>query len=189
MGVAGQVLSQGTLRWGAAVSTFVSVGNATHSFDRLLDAVAALAHTLPQPVVVQHGATRFDSACCIAHDFVDMPTFEKLASEAELLILHAGAGSVIHAIKAGKVPVVMPRLAAFNEHVNDHQLEFAQELERLGKVVMARTAEDLQLSTKAALRRQKSRADSVTQPALLQMIESALQRYEQSLPRGGRNAG
>ena len=35
---------------------------------------------------------------------------------------------------AGKKPVVVPRRKAFGEHVNDHQLELARELESLGRV-------------------------------------------------------
>jgi hypothetical protein len=36
------------------MSTFVSVGNATQSFSRLLDAVIDIAPTLPQPVIFQY---------------------------------------------------------------------------------------------------------------------------------------
>ncbi|MFH1635548.1 MAG: hypothetical protein ABIG63_16275, partial [Chloroflexota bacterium] len=74
--------------------TFVSVGNATQPFNRLLDQVLRIASTLPQPVVVQHGSSTFRGAGCIPRQFMEMEEFGQFVSEAELLILHAGAGSV-----------------------------------------------------------------------------------------------
>ena len=93
------------------MSTFVSVGNANQPFSRLLEAVAILAEQggLPLPVIVQHGHTPFVSTSCKAIDFMAMEDFSEYVQSAELLIIHAGAGSMIHACQAGKVPVVMPR--------------------------------------------------------------------------------
>lgn len=125
------------------MSTFVSVGNAKQPFRRLLDAVAHLAPHLPQPVIVQHGHTPFASAACQVTAFMGMEEFARHIETAELLILHAGAGSVIHAIEAGKRPVVMPRRADLGEHVNNHQIEFARALAEAGKVVVADSPECL----------------------------------------------
>src|SRR4051794_18675758 len=122
MGNVASVLPKRQMRRLALVSTYVSVGNATQPFPRLLDAVIKIAYRLPQPVIVQHGSTPFTSTHCIASPFVQMGEFERLIEQAELLILHAGAGSVIHAARAGKVPVVMPRRVQFAELVDDHQI-------------------------------------------------------------------
>lgn len=115
----------------------MSVGNATQPFARLLAAVDAVARDLPQPVIVQAGATPFRSEWCAVHRALPMERFEQLIRESELLILHGGAGSLIGAIRSGKIPVVMPRRAEFHEHIDDHQLELARELERSGRVVVA----------------------------------------------------
>ena len=134
------------------MSTFVSVGNATQPFSRLLDEVCKLAQELPQPVFVQYGAVQdFSCSHCHAVAFMDMQAFEQQVAKAELLILHAGAGSVIHAVRAGKVPVVMPRRAHLGEHVDDHQLEFARELTTAGKVVMCEDASELADAVSEAL--------------------------------------
>ncbi|MFZ3072932.1 MAG: glycosyltransferase [Thermodesulfobacteriota bacterium] len=125
------------------MSTFVSVGNAKQPFRRLLDAIAHLAPSLPQPVIVQHGHTPFASTACQITAFMGMEEFAHHVKTAELLILHAGAGSVIHAIEADKCPVVMPRRANLGEHVNDHQIEFARTLAEAGKVVVADGPEHL----------------------------------------------
>lgn len=128
---------------GAAVSTFVSVGNATQPFDRLLDAVCHVAPELPYPIVVQHGHTAFACPGCESHAFLGMHAFEAFMISADVLILHAGAGSVINAIQAGRVPVVVPRRAALGEHVNDHQLEFARQLAIDERILLVEDVEDL----------------------------------------------
>lgn len=124
--------------------TFISLGNSKQHFSRLLEAVKAYATLLPKPILVQCGHTpTLQIAECDVIDFISMDTFTQMVANAEILILHAGAGSVLHAVKSGKRPIVMPRRAVFNEHINDHQLEFAKALNALGKVVMIEEAQEM----------------------------------------------
>ncbi len=158
--------------------TFVSVGNCTQPFPRLLDAIAALGPSLPRPLVVQHGSGVFTLTDATAIPFLPMADFEARVAEAELLILHAGAGSVIHAIRAGRMPVVMPRRAALGEHVDDHQLEFARTLDAAGRVVMAEAPADLPAAIARALahRQDAGSTDPATSP-MLGLVEATLARY------------
>lgn len=159
------------------MSTFVSVGNATQPFSRLLDEVVRLAAVLPQPVVVQHGTTPLQADSCWAVPFIDMNEFERLMGSAELLILHAGAGSVIHAVRAGKVPVVMPRQACHGEIVDDHQLELAHELAKHGKVVLVEEPGQLRAAVADAMLRQKGHAGLVADSAMLRLVADTLDGY------------
>lgn len=166
------------------MSSFVSVGNATQPFARLLEAVCELAPQLPQPVFVQFGAIQsFTCPACTGVAFVEMDEFEQRVSEAELLILHAGAGSVIHAVRAGKTPVVMPRRTSLGEHVDDHQLEFARELEKTGKVLVAHDAVTLGQAVAEALKRQRVSGGAASEePPLVGMVRAVLHRDETSAP-------
>ncbi len=159
------------------MSTFVSVGNATQPFSRLLDAVARLAPQLPQPVTVQYGSNTFANAACRPVAFLDMESFTAHMREADLLILHAGAGVVIHAIQAGKVPVVAPRRACYGEHVDDHQLEFARALAAAGKAVVVEDVARLAAAVDEARLRQARQSPSVQLPLLISMVESVLAGY------------
>jgi UDP-N-acetylglucosamine transferase subunit ALG13 len=154
------------------LTTLVSVGNAHQPFTRLIHAITSIAHTLPQPVVVQHGHTPFDSFECRGVTFLDMLAFESAVSEAEVLILHAGAGSVIHALGAGKAPVVMARRAEFGEHVDDHQVEFAREVALTGRVVVVEHIADL----KAAIERAQTLPATVarSEPPVVEMVAAIL---------------
>lgn len=164
--------------WGATgLSTFVSVGNAIQPFSRLLKEIALIASTLPQPVVVQHGNTPFVAAGCKSLAFTEMGQFERLVRDAELLIVHAGAGSVIHAVHAGKVPVVVPRRRIFGEHVDDHQLEFARALGEAGKILVAETPEELGQVIRCALLLQRSPTQVKVPSRMLTLVEATLADY------------
>jgi exopolysaccharide biosynthesis glucuronosyltransferase PssE len=120
--------------------TFVTVGNATQPFARLLEAVETLAACggLPAPVIVQSGNNpRFASRVCLVRPFLRMEEFEQHIASADLIIGHAGAGTVVHALAAGRTPVVMPRRARHGEHVDDHQVEFVRRLAAEGRVFPA----------------------------------------------------
>ena len=152
------------------MSTFVSVGNATQPFDRLLKAVCAIVAHLPSPVIIQTGCA--DCACggASSRKFVAMDEFERLIDEASLAVMHAGAGSVIHAVRAGKVPVVMPRRSKYGEHVDDHQIEFARQLAQVGLVVVAEEPEGLHAAVLAALERQRT-MQARPPPALIRIFQ------------------
>lgn len=159
----------------------MSVGNATQPFQRLLDGVASIASRLPQPVVVQYGCGRFDVPGCQALRLLPMAEFERLVATSELLILHAGAGSVIHALRAGKVPVVMPRRAKFKELVDDHQFEFAEALSQAGRVVVVHEAARMWEAIRCALSLQRKVRGDMRAPELLRLVGDRLKHYAESV--------
>jgi len=158
------------------LSTFVTIGNSRQAFSRLIDAVATEARNLPQPVIVQHGHTpwRGDGGCQ-AQAFMDPSEFNRLMEQSELLILHAGV-SVIQAIRAGKVPVVMPRRPEDDEIIDHHQVELAQALANAGKVVLLDDPGNLSRAANEALARQRSGQQVITEPPLIGVIDELLRR-------------
>lgn len=52
--------------------------------------------------------------------------FSKVFSEADMIIAHAGMGSILSALSAGKPIVVMPRRGHLGETRNDHQYATSQ---------------------------------------------------------------
>ena len=177
MGATRTLLPEGAIRRAIAVSTFVSVGNATQPFPRLLDAVANMAAELPQPVTVQYGNSAFSCTACRSVDFVAMDSFMKHMQEADLLILHAGAGAIISAMQVGKVPVVVPRKAEYGEHIDNHQLEFARSLAATNRVVVVEDLSRLLAAVEEARLLQARRPPRVGAPALVSTIEQVLAGY------------
>ncbi|MGH9092930.1 MAG: glycosyltransferase, partial [Acidimicrobiales bacterium] len=121
----------------------VTVGTNRYGFRRMVEAVA---RALPPGVEVtwQTGFTDVSG--------LDLASSRLLASEvlfdamrrADVVVSHAGVGSAITALRAGKVPVLVPRRRAHGEHVDDHQEEIASSMAQAGLAVAAE-AGDLDL--------------------------------------------
>src|SRR4051812_14706754 len=103
----------------------VSVGTqAGYGFRRLIEHVVTI---LPPEVETtwQTGATDVSGLGIIP--ITKMPAaqlFDKMAA-ADVVIAHAGTGSALAALQAGRLPVLAPRRPEFNEHVDSHQAEIA----------------------------------------------------------------
>ena len=63
---------------------------------------------------------------------------------ADVVIAHAGCGSLLSALAAGRCPVLVPRRTAHGENVDEHQGGFALEVERR-RLAVTRTPEELTL--------------------------------------------
>jgi UDP-N-acetylglucosamine transferase subunit ALG13 len=75
--------------------------------------------------------------------FLDFAELAALMDEAAVVVSHAGVGSILCALRAGHVPVVVPRLARHGETVDDHQLELARRLQANGLVTLVADAAEL----------------------------------------------
>lgn len=105
---------------------FVTVGTQL-PFDRLVGAVAAWARRHPEVRVfaqVGPGARRPEGLEHAEH--LSPARVEELVRGAELVVAHAGMGSVLTALRARRPILVLPRRAALGEHRNEHQLATAR---------------------------------------------------------------
>lgn len=57
--------------------------------------------------------------------FIAPGRFDELTAQADLIIAHAGMGSIIGALRNAKPIVIMARRASLGEHRNEHQLATA----------------------------------------------------------------
>lgn len=96
----------------------------------LLDVLAPDAE-----VLWQTGATDVSGLPIVARPTVSAAELERATREADLVVAHAGTGSAIGALEAGKCPVLVPRRRALGENADDHQAFIAQELDRRGLAV------------------------------------------------------
>ena len=69
---------------------------------------------------------------------------QKYIQDARIIVTHGGPASFIAPLSIGKIPIVVPRQKKYNEHVNDHQLEFALEVEkRMKNIIVAKTEDEI----------------------------------------------
>jgi UDP-N-acetylglucosamine transferase subunit ALG13 len=119
---------------------FVTVGTC-EPFERLMLAVDELR--LDERVVVQTGLSSTIPRHAETVDFLPYDELVALVREARLVVTHAGVGSILTALLNGAKPVVVPRLGRHGDAVDDHQLELAERLERMGLVELVRETSEL----------------------------------------------
>jgi UDP-N-acetylglucosamine transferase subunit ALG13 len=108
-------------------------------------------------------------------DFVDPSEFKNLVAKARLVIAHAGMGSILSALEAGKPIVVMPRRARFREQRNDHQVATARYFATQKRVIAAYEEQSLAQQLDYALTLETSpQIGSEASPQLIATIRGFL---------------
>jgi UDP-N-acetylglucosamine--N-acetylmuramyl-(pentapeptide) pyrophosphoryl-undecaprenol N-acetylglucosamine transferase len=57
---------------------------------------------------------------------VGVSDFEQLARTADVVVTHAGVGTLLQLLEWGIFPLVVPRLRRRGEHVDDHQCQIGE---------------------------------------------------------------
>ncbi len=156
---------------------FVTVGNTLQGFRRLLEAVEREAqHGIlrGEDILFQSGHTSgFVSITGRLVPFMPLEEFEENVRQAELVISHAGAGTLIHVFRARKVPLVMPRQKRYGEHVDDHQLELVKVLAEQERIISVLNALELANAIERA-RMLVGQKDFLTGDKGLELISNAM---------------
>lgn len=122
---------------------FVTVGTQL-PFDRLVSVVDAWAgRTSRRDVLAQIGPSNLRPQFIEYRPFFSPAEFSQHFAAAELVIAHAGMGSIIGAMTQGKPILVMPRSASLHEHRNDHQISTARHFRELGRILVAMDEREL----------------------------------------------
>lgn len=114
----------------------VTVGSARdYGFRRLVEwAIDALPRDAE--VLWQTGSTDVRGLGIAARPEVPADELADALRGADVVIAHAGIGSALAALEAGRCPVLVPRDPARGEHVDGHQQQIAAVLERRGLAVV-----------------------------------------------------
>lgn len=103
---------------------FATVGTQL-PFRRLIDALDAIAERRGLTIVAQTCDPARSYSHLDAHAQLDPASFDRYVDAAELIVGHAGIGTILSARRAGKPLVILPRRASLGEHRNEHQLATA----------------------------------------------------------------
>ncbi|WP_147677621.1 glycosyltransferase [Algibacter pacificus] len=121
---------------------FVTIGT-QEPFDRLIKLVDELAKDYNHEIIAQVFNSNYKSENLTIIDFVNPKEYENLFKKADLIISHAGMGSIISALSISKPIIVMPRKASLGEHRNEHQLATAKKMGAIEGVYVVNGKEDL----------------------------------------------
>jgi UDP-N-acetylglucosamine transferase subunit ALG13 len=76
-------------------------------------------------------------------EFLEPNEFSKKFDAASVIVAHAGMGSILTALSAGKPIIIMPRKAELKEHRNDHQMATAARFKGRDNVYVVETPEEM----------------------------------------------
>ncbi len=111
---------------------FVTVGTHHQPFTRMLEALGALD---PAELVVQYGPGEPPPGVARAEAFMPFEEMVACFRAADVVVTHAGVGSILCARREGHTPLVVPRRHDLGEHVDEHQADLTRALEARGSVV------------------------------------------------------
>jgi len=152
---------------GDRIRVVVTVGTAAEfPFRRLVVALVGVlgpggelerATARPVDVLWQTGCTPVDDLPIRPRPFLPAADLAAALAAADVVICHAGSGSALANLAAGRFAVLASRVAAFGEASDDHQRELAEELAARGLAIHrspgAITAEDLLFARRMKVRR------------------------------------
>lgn len=111
---------------------FVTLGTIRgYRFDSLVDAVLGTGLANDETVWQLGDTTREDSLPGSVCKYLAPDQFARAAREADVVVTHAGVGTLLELLSMGIYPVQAVRRAGRGEHVDDHQTEIARLLNDL----------------------------------------------------------
>jgi len=115
----------------------VMLGTQNNDFHRLLDEIEKNIENgnINEEVIVQAGFTKYKSDKMKIFSMTSKENLEELIKQADLIITHAGVGSIEMSLEQNKKVITVPRLKKFGEHVNDHQKDIEGKLAEKGYLI------------------------------------------------------
>lgn len=136
---------------------FVSLGTQDKPFNRIIDYVISLKENLKElqseKIIIQLGQTKLlksdnkrikNLENVIIYDMLKPEKMKDIIKDSDIIITHAGVGTIMECLEMGKEIIVVPRKAENLEHVNNHQEEIAFEMEKKGFLTKVDTYEELE---------------------------------------------
>lgn len=125
---------------------FVTVGTHEQQFNRLIKKVDELVAdgTITEEVIMQTGYSTYEPKNCKWDKLLPYDEMEKNVKEARIVITHGGPASFMMVLQEKKIPIVVPRQKQFEEHINNHQVEFVKTMsERFKNIIPVLDIEEL----------------------------------------------
>lgn len=125
---------------------FVTVGTHEQPFNRLIQKIDGLKKNgiIQEDVFIQTGFSTYEPKYCQWSKLISYQQMVKNVADARIVITHGGPASFIMPLQIGKTPIVVPRQKKFDEHVNDHQVEFVRSVaQRMGTIISVEEIEML----------------------------------------------
>lgn len=144
----------------------VTVGTDFHPFHRLVAWTGRWAddHAGQARVVIQYGTSDDPGGVAERSSALAFDVMSALMGQANAVVCAAGPGTVMDALRAGVMPIVVARQGELGEHVDGHQVAFAKVLDQRGITLAANTEAELRAQLDAVLTQPSTYAVAPLQP-------------------------
>ena len=125
---------------------FVTVGTHEQPFNRLVEYIDKLKadNVITDEVIIQTGYSTYEPKYCKWNKLYSYQEMIDMVEKADIIITHGGPSTFIMPLQVGKTPIVVPRQLKYNEHVNNHQVDFSNEVsKRQGNIIVVENIDDL----------------------------------------------
>ena len=125
---------------------FVIVGSQKFPFERLIREMDRLVEVgvIRDEVVAQIGVSSYEPRYMRWQRFMDKENFDHHIETCDLLVTHAGEGSIMTGLLKNRKVIAVPRYERLGEHVSDHQLEIARALEKQKCIINVEDIKELE---------------------------------------------
>ena len=115
----------------------VTLGTQDKPFPRILKALETAKQNglIEDEILVQAGFTHYTSDVLKIKDYYSQTALDDLRQKADIIITHAGVGSILDSLKYHKKVIGVARLEKYGEHANDHQYEILDTFSNEGYIL------------------------------------------------------
>lgn len=116
----------------------VTLGTIPYPFDRAIAWIQDLLESeiITEPIFIQNGVTDVSQVSQYplvkTKSIIEYGQLIHIVNNSRLVISHAGQGSTRMLAAQQASFILLPRLASYKEHIDDHQLFFAQTMQQFG---------------------------------------------------------
>lgn len=125
---------------------FVIVGSQKFPFERLIKEMDRLKAKgiIQDEIVAQIGVSKYEPQHMTWQRFMDKDVFDHNIETCDLLVTHAGEGSIMTGLIKNRKVIAVPRYEKLGEHVSDHQLQIARALEKQNCIINVEDTKNLE---------------------------------------------
>lgn len=163
---------------------FVTVGSAEKGleFTRLVREMDRVAGAIGADVLIQRGTVAYEPKHARHVRFVQFDEALRLFEQADLVVGHCGAGTVLNAIRLRKPMVLVPRRVDAGElDTDDHQMELAALFVQARGIRVVEDTDRLEEAVRTLLAHPQERSDP--SPRRQEFLQAVAQFLSDPLPK------